>query len=225
LTRSELFDETHTPRFEEKEKIPDTLFNVAAMDYRVNQNDTMACFTLESLDSMRCVYPEETVLNFNLLRKIRRYRKGEIGRSVPGWQIGYPVFDRLLCMYAFYSKYKPVRVRITRSTGFEFIHTGNHTFECLKASDVHRLAVSVFFVSPSHHDRGGDIDRPDVLEPDEEPGQVEVLLDQEFPWGHLHPSERIASLQKVADTPLNPLWWSLAETKYNSNLTSTCGCH
>lgn len=225
LSRSDLFDDTHTPRFEEKERIPDTLFNVAAMEYRVNQDDTMACFTLESLDNLRCVYPEETVLNFDLIKKKHCYKKGEIGRSVPGWQVGYPVFDRLLCMYAFYSKAKPVRVRITRSPGFETIHTGNHRFECLDAPDIRRLTASVFFVSPNHHDRGGHVNKPDILEPEEEPGQVEILMDREFPCGHLHLSEKTASFQMVAGTPLNPLWWSLAETEYTSNLASTCGCH
>ena len=106
LSRSRFFDDTHTPRFEDMQRIPDSLFNVAAMEYRVNQGDTMACLTLESLDTLRSVYPEETLQHFDLIEKNRCYQAGAIGRSVPGWQLGYPVFDRLLCMYAFYSKAK-----------------------------------------------------------------------------------------------------------------------
>ena len=85
LCQSGFFDDTNTPRFEDMQKIPDSLFNVAAMEYRVNQDDTMACFTLDSLDILRSVYPEETVQNFDLTGKSRCYRAGEIGRSVPGW--------------------------------------------------------------------------------------------------------------------------------------------
>jgi hypothetical protein len=56
------------------ERIPDSLFNVAALEYRVNKDDTMACFTLDSLDTLRCVYPEETVQHFDLIGKNRCYQ-------------------------------------------------------------------------------------------------------------------------------------------------------
>lgn len=221
LSRSGFFDDTHTPRFEENERISDSLFNVAGMEYRVTRDDTMACFSLESLDSLRYIYTAETEQHFDLIGKRRSYRKGEVGRSVPGWQLGYPVFDRLLCMYAFYSKAKPIRVRITRSPGFEYSHTG----ECLNASDTHRLAASVFFASPHRPDMGLHLNKSDILEPEEEPGQVEILLDRAFPCGHLHLPEKMASLQTIEGARVNPLWWSLAQTEYSSNLASTCGCH
>ena len=99
MSRGRFFDDTHTPKFEEKEKIPDSLFNVAAMEYKVNQEDTMACFTLESLDSMRCVYPEETVLDFDLIHKSRRYTKGRpAGRCPDGAWPGLSLTDFCPCM-------------------------------------------------------------------------------------------------------------------------------
>lgn len=225
LRRSHLFDDTHTPRFEAMQRIPDSLFNVAALEYRVDQDDTMACFTLESLDILRCVYPEETVQHFDLIGKSRCYRKGEIGRSVPGWQLAYPVFDRLLGMYAYYSKVKPVRVRITRSTGFEYVNTGAQKFSCQNSPDIHRLTASVFFASPTRADAGGCQNESDAMAPDEEPGQVEILLDRAFPCGHHHHMAKVAPLQTIDGAPVNPLWWSLAETAFASNLASTCGCH
>lgn len=225
LSRSRFFDDTHTPRFEEKENIPESLFNVAAMEYRVNQDDTMACFTLESLDTMRSVYPDETVLDFDLIHKSRRYAQGETGRSVPGWKLGYPVFDRLLSMYAFYSKAKPVRLRITRSPGFEYVHTGNHAFECVDVQDTHRLAASVFFASQSNPDHGVHLNELDVVAQEEEHNQIEVLLDQTFPCGHFHASDKMAFTKINKHTHINELWWSLAHTEYKSELASTCGCH
>jgi hypothetical protein len=225
LIQSGLFDETHTPRFEENQKIADSLFNVAAMEYRVNQDESMACFTLESLDTLRWIYPEETAQDFDPTLKSRCYRKGGIGRSVPGWQLGYPVFDRLLCMYAYYSKTRPVRVRIARSPGFEYVHTGAHTFECRDAPENHRLSATVFFASPNRPDMGIFLSEPEMLEPEEESDQAEILLDLAFTCGHLHHSEKMAPLQGVEGATVNPLWWSLAETAYASNLASTCGCH
>ena len=129
-----------------------------------------------------------------------------------------------LCL-AHYSKAKPVRVRITRSPGFEYVHTGATEFECLDAPGIHRLAASVFFASPNRPDMGVDLNEPDGIKPEEEPGQVEILLDRTFPCGHLHHSEEMAFLPAVEGAPVNPLWWSLAETAYASNLASTCGCH
>ena len=225
LSRSRFFDDTHTPRFEEKENIPESLFNVAAMEYRVNQDDTMACFTLESLDTMRSVYPDETVLDFDLINKNRRYAAGETGRSVPGWKLGYPVFDRLLSMYAFYSKAKPVRLRITRSPGFEYVHTGNHAFACVDVPDTHRLAASVFFASQGDPDHGVHLNEFDMVEQEEDERQVEILLDQAFPCGHFHASDRMAFAKINEHTHINELWWSLAHTEYKSELASTCGCH
>jgi len=225
LSQSGFFDDTHTPRFEEKEKIPDSLFNVAAMEYRVNEDDTMACFTLDSLDTMRCVYPEETVLNFDLINKSRRYTKGETGRSVPGWKLGYPVFDRLLSMYAFYSKTKPVRLRITRSPGFEYVHTGNQLFECVDTPDTHRLSASVFFASQGSPDHNVNLNELDMVVQESEQSQVEILLDQAFPCGHFHASDKMAFSKIDEDIPVNELWWSLAHTEYKSELASTCGCH
>ena len=225
LIQGRFFDDTHTPKFEEKEKIPDSLFNVAAMEYKVNQDDTMVRFTLESLNSMRCVYPEETVLDFDLIHKSRRYAEGEIGRSVPGWSLAYPLFDRLLSMYAFYSKAKPVRVRITRSAGFEYVHTGNHAFDCVDVPDAHRLAASVFFASQDSPGHAMDVNALDIMGQEEEEGQMDVLLDRTFPCGHFHASHRVASAKKDEDTPINELWWSLADAEYKSELGSTCGCH
>jgi hypothetical protein len=225
LSRSRFFDDTHTPRFEDTKRIPGSLFNVAAMEYRVTENGTMACFTLDSLSILCCVYPEETVQDFDLIGKSRRYRHGEIGRSVPGWQLGYPVFDRLLCMYAFYSKAKPVRVRIACSPGFQYVHSGNHTFDCVDAPDTRRWTASVVFACPDRCDMGVHGREPDVLASEEGPGQLDILLDRAFPCGHHHHIDKMGSLQAVESAPVSPLWWSLAETIYTSSMASTCGCH
>ncbi len=195
------------------------------MEYRVNQDDTMACFTLESLDTMRCVYPEDALLDFDLIKKSRRYGAGETGRSVPGWKLGYPVFDRILSMYAYYSKAKPVRLRISRSPGFEWAHTGNHTYACVDAPDTHRLTASVFFASRNGAPHAVNLNELDIPEPDREQGQMEILFDRTFPCGHFHPSPEVASIQMDGDTPINELWWTLAEREYTSELASTCGCH
>lgn len=223
--QSRFFDNTHTPRFEDKEKIPDSFFNIAALEYTVNKDDTVACLTMESLDTMRSVYPVETVVEFDHMNQRRRFLPGETGRSVPGWKLGYPLFDRLLSMYAFFSKAKPVRLRVTRSPGFEYVHTGNQVFECTDVSDTHQLSASVFFASQGDHDHGVNLHDLDMAENEEKHGQVEILFDRGFPCGHFHTSDKVASSKLHENAPINELWWSLANTEYKSELASTCGCH
>ena len=128
-------------------------------------------------------------------------------------------------MYAYYRKAKPIRVRITRSPGFHFVHAGNHTFACLDAPDTHRWTASVFFAAPNRFDKGIDFNALDILAPEEEPDRTEILMDQAFPCAHLHHVEKAAPFQTVKCAPVNPLWWSLADTAFTSTLTSTCGCH
>jgi hypothetical protein len=221
LRCSPFFDDTQTPCFEEKENIADHLFNVAIMDFQVHGNDTMACFTLESMDRIRWLYPEETVLDFDSIKKRKHFGKGDIDRAVPGWQLAYPLFDRLLCMYAFFAKTKPIRVRVTRSPGFEYHHSVDHTFTSVDAPDIHRLTASVYFASPGSFCREDDMRENFSVE--EEQGEVEILLNWFAPCGHFHLPEKSVSM--IENAFVNPLWWSLSETEYSSDLSSTCGCH
>jgi len=222
LLRSPFFDDTQTPCFENKERIPDHLFNVGVMEFRAHHDDSVACLTLESMDTLRWVYPEETVVNFDLIHTQKRFEAGDIDRAVSGWRMAYPLFDRLLCMFAFYAKTKPVRLCVTRSPGFEYRFSGDHTFACVNTPDIHRLTASVYFASP-----GGCCGKDAILQTffaqQEQQEEGETLLDCTYPCGHVHMTEKRAPVLEGAT--VNPLWWSLSETEYSSSLTSTCGCH
>jgi len=224
LTQSCFFDDTHTPRFEDRERLSESLFNVAAMEYEVGIDDDMACFTLESLDTMRIGYEKERVQEYELIGKSRNFAKGEIDRSVPGWKLGYPLFDRLLSMYAFYSKTKPMRLRITRSSGFEYVYTGSATFECADAPDIHCYSAYVFFSPADGHHHRIDFQAHHPAEQDIEPEKADVLYDQTFHCDHCHSTDEAVCNKLPEDTHINPLWWSLADAEYKSELASSCCC-
>ncbi len=224
LMQSRFFDNTHTPRFEDREQLPDDLFSVAVIEYKVGLDGDMACFTLESLDTLRTGYKKETVQEYELIGKSKKFTKGDTDRAVPGWNMGYPLFDRLLSMYAFYRKVKPVRLRITRSSGFEYVYTGKDTFECVDAPDIHCFSTSVFF-GPAigrHHQIALQAQLPP--KPDIEPDKADVLHDQTFLCGHYHSMDETVCDKLPEDTHINPLWWSLADAEYKSELASSCGC-
>ena len=221
LLKSPFFDETQTPRFEAREKIPPSFFNVAALEFQLSEDETMACFTLESLDVMRSVYPAGPRLYASPITESRHLRSGDTIRSVPGWELGYPLFDRLLSMYAFYGSSGPVRLRVTRSQGFEYVCTGENTFDCASAPEVRQLAMSVFFGTGC---RKGPC--PSDVAKDRRDGHTdEVLLDIDIECGHFHGSDQVRQTLLKENIHINTLWWSIATLDHRSQLASSCVCH
>jgi len=215
--QSNFFDHTHTPLFEHKEKIPKTLFNVATFELTIDSQENLALFTFEGLDSMRISYNQEMLQSYPAIKKEKQFKAGEKGRDVPGFELGYLLFDRLLSLYSFYSKTKPTRVLLSRSPGFEYVYDTNHTFQCLDTDDISIYSLNVLYAQNS----GKKIVKGDKLIKEQlKGGTHEVVFDQQFQCGHLHNNQNLSLLK----TPLNDLWWSLANSDYKSELASSCGC-
>jgi hypothetical protein len=218
FANSEYFDRTQTPRPEDKEKIPATLFNVATMEYSTGpDDDAPAILSLTSLDALRMSWKQETVQKYSMFPEEKIFKRGDTDRNVPGWELGLGMFDRLLSLYSFYSKAKPLRVVMTRSAGFEYVCDPTHGWQCEDSSDLNMYSLNVFFVPETQKvDRSVEdmLDRRCFGE-----GQ-ELLYEREFLCGHLHSTTD----QFPKPVFLNALWWSLAESDYKSELASTCGC-
>ena len=206
----------------QEKKSPPSFFNVAGLEFGLSEDESTACFTLESLDVMRSVYPTETSLYPSPTGESRYFKEENTIRSVPGWKLGYPLFDRLLSMYAFYTKSGPVRLRVTRSPGFEYVQTGENMFDCVSASDLHQLAMSVFFAAGCPKAPSCP---PHITEDRRDRQSDEVLLDMNFDSGHFHGSDEIRHTLARENIDINTLWWSIATLDRQSQLASTCGCH
>lgn len=215
--KSNIFDHTHTPLFEEKNKIPDSLFNVAAIEMTTHTKDTLALFSLEALDSMQLYYSDKILQTYPVINKSRQYKAGEIARDVPGYDLGCSFLSCLLSLYSFYSRTKPVRVLLTRNPGFKCVgHTSNN-YQCIDADDINIYSLHVLF--SDHYDT--DLNRGEkLIEQQFEASENNIIFDQKFTRGHL-PCHHISPLR---NTKLDKKWWSLAEADYPSNLTSNCGC-
>jgi len=217
LIESDFFDHTNTPRFEHLSIIPKTFFNVGIIEYAVGPNDGPVLFTFEALDAMRIRYEQETVQPYVLVKKKKRFRRGEIGRDVPAWDVGYLFFDRVVSLYSNYSKRKPARVIMTRSPGFEYVHNEKSGFECLDSKEVWINALTVLFSSDAGivDPRGEELIGEHITG-----GGQEVVYDRTFRCGHLHHEHS----QSPSMPTLNGQWWELADANYRSELGSTCGC-
>ncbi|MEW6139018.1 MAG: hypothetical protein AB1733_12355 [Thermodesulfobacteriota bacterium] len=216
LIKSRFFDPDGTPTFERMDEIPPGLFVVGALDWKMDPDDRWALFTLESLSSMRVRYEAERLEESSLLTESRLYREGEIAREVPGWDLSRHLFDRLISLWAYHCRTKPQHVAFTGSQGFEHVYLGpSQGPECMPADDIYLYSLHVAF---AHEGCEGDTDR--ALSEELSRSNQQILFSRSFDCGCPHHF----SGETPPQVRLNPLWWTLSDRHFSSNLASTCGC-
>jgi hypothetical protein len=164
---------------------------------------------------MHISYAGEVIRSYPELQQEKRFVSGEIDRMVPGWDLGYPVFDRLICLYSFYSKQTPSRMWLTRSPGFSYVFN-KERLECESAPGINLFCLSILFGNTETDDQEA-VDSNDLKRIDND---QEIVYDRTFHCDRFHREPN----QLPHLPPLNEQWWSLAHTNYKSTLSSTCGC-
>ena len=216
--QSPFFDKSNTPTFENYIDIPEILFKVGIVELTVDTENNQTLFKLESLDRIRTKFKKETVLECKSFNKSRHFHEGETDRDVPGWDLGYSLYDPLLGLYANYSKTQPYRIIMTRETGFEFIYDKNNILESSATNDTELNTLSVIFTDEAERHQ---VQTDELLHEETKDVNREVIFDQCFPCGHSHDMNS----QSLSSLPwLNHQWWHLAKANYKSNLASLCGC-
>jgi hypothetical protein len=140
---SRLFDHTHTPLFQTQHEIPENFFTIGSISLVLDAAETVALFTFDSLDSLRWTASAANIGAANHLNE-----KSFI-RNVPGWQVGYHLFDRLVSLYAFYSKQAPTFIGATQSPGFETIIDTHQTPANRVCAEIQQWSTSVLFAKCS----------------------------------------------------------------------------
>jgi hypothetical protein len=209
MVSSDLFDHTHTPRLETQQEIPEAFFTIGSISMVADAAETVALFTLDSLDFLRW-----SALNAESDSENHLPEKGHI-RNVPGWQVGYPLFDRLVSLYAFYAKQPPAFIGATRSLGFETIIDIHQTPVSRVCADIRQWSTSVLFVNSGDTHTWVDTIWRSQLEPEEQ-----IV----FEHACTHSACSHPAGSGLPTIGINPLWWDLAHADLKSELTSTCGC-
>jgi hypothetical protein len=207
LIQSDRFDHTNTPCYEARAEIPETFFSIGTLTITANLEGSLAALTFEALDASRLFQgfhgtherpPDD--LSTQLLR------------NVAGWQIGYPLFDRITALHAFSARCAPSFYRLTRTPGFEHSITVDHRIEIRPSATSWLISASVLF--------SAEIDSAKRLSAawltDLESGE-EVIFEKEFAIGSESPEEN-------QDVGVNMLWWRLANAEFKCCLASTCSC-
>jgi hypothetical protein len=214
--QSEHFDHTGTPRFQSIHRVADNLFHIGVLEWLLDQRQGTSALVFESLTSLRIRSPYGRPAGLSDAKTSVAPDLGRLIRDVPGWNLGLPFFDRMLCLYAYYRKQSPARIVLTRSPGFEHSLEKDGLLLERKAEDIRGLAVLVCFVPP-----GQSLEKNTQIHE-----QVEAFLGDESPLADLSYPQGYHS-EIAAEVPhlhINELWWSLANKTFSSKLSSTCGC-
>ncbi len=216
LILSPLFDDTNTPAFEHQKHLPEDLFVVAKVDMTMGPEVPNAIFSFESMAYLRTRYAGDSHQTFPLLALEHVFGDQEVDRDVPGISMGYRLFDCLLCLYANTHKQTPFAIRCWETPGYEIIIRRGHVDARITSE------ISGFKLCVNYMGTGPDYFSADACNEAESTEESEkILYDRRFSCGHFHETET----DKNLPLKLNPMWWSLTHRKYESELTSTCGCH
>jgi hypothetical protein len=116
LRTSDCFDETGTPDFDHVRNIPDTFFDIGAMEVLVGEGRRFAVLSLHA-PSVWQVYKIDkrtTSTSHTVFQKA-------LDREVPSWFWSWFLFDRLFAAFCFVYKVIPVYVDLLEQDGKIFI--------------------------------------------------------------------------------------------------------
>ncbi|MBT8365646.1 MAG: hypothetical protein KJP23_13180 [Deltaproteobacteria bacterium] len=213
MLTSDLFDHTHTPRLETRSSLPEAFFTVGSVTLMLDAAETVAMFTFDSLDFLRW-----STFNPKIGQKyhLNHAQEKKIVRNIPGWLIGYPLFDRLVSMFAFYSKKSPAFIGATRSPGFECVIDLNQIPANQACDQIQHWSTSVLFSSAADTDALINTVWRAQLDSKEK-----IVYEQNLG----HPVDNSKNeFDQEPPVAINPLWWELAQSNLKSELASTCGC-
>ena len=212
LIKSDRFDATHTPRFEAAAEIPDSLFIVGSISLLFDVEETLSLLTYQSLDFLRINQSNgvSDVSGANLTPGAER-----LVRNVAGWTIGYPLFDCLVGLYAYFTRQPPVFFGATRCQGFEYSVLADCSAVCQPSQRTTQTGLTIGF-NPFN----GDADRIEGLWKSRLEADEKIQTAWKLP-ASIHDAVR---LDLPDNLTLNPLWWEIAGSDFKSEQTSICGC-
>jgi hypothetical protein len=116
IRTSDLFDETGTPAFDHVSHIPETLFDIGAMEVLVAQGRRFAVLSLHAPSVWR-VYRNDG----KMASASPSVFQGALDREVPAWSWSWFLFDRLLAAFCFVYKGTPLSIDLLEQEGNVFV--------------------------------------------------------------------------------------------------------
>jgi hypothetical protein len=127
------FDQTGTPKFESQEHIHESLFAIGNLNLEINRGLNLIKLKLFSQNRWREVRDD--------LREGEGTGMLEIHRNVPGWELSWALFDKLLLGFCYVHRASPLGLRLTLSPGVTYhLGTDERVFE-VPESTIQRWAL------------------------------------------------------------------------------------
>ena len=115
-----LFDQTGTPAFEGRNKIPESYFVIGHIDVRTDLSRDfleLECFAPEQWEDFRV---DGLYLKTPEQKDYEAVVPGGRDRNVPGWALSFFLFDKILMGFCFSFNVSPLAVLLSSENGFDF---------------------------------------------------------------------------------------------------------
>jgi len=191
------FDDTGTPAFDHVSNIPDTLFDIGAMDVLVGEGRRFAVLSLHAPSAWRVykIDKKTTSASFSVFQK-------DLDREVPSWSLSWFLFDRLLAAFCFVYKVTPVYINLLEQEGKVFVVDNENRVTDQRDPNVTLRSLLGGFILPdelfSEHKESRD--------------QLIYLRQQILNSDHLvHARHVLECVERPRETLpwINPGWWRL----------------
>lgn len=210
IRTSDCFDETGTPDFDHACHIPDTFFDIGAMEVLVGEGRRFAVLSLHALSIWRLykIDKRTTSTSLTVFQKV-------LGREIPSWPWSWFLFDRLLAAFCFACRVVPTHVDLLEQEGKVFlVDSENDVTERSDPSIAFRSLLCGFML-------------PDELFPEQKQtrDQLSYLRQQILNADHLGHARHILEcfeMPREALPWINPGWWQLNAANLTLQDTGFC---
>ena len=214
LVQSDRFDSTRTPRFEAGEQIPESLFTVGSISLLCDEQENLALLSYQSVDALRIHQVAAEVPEAS--HPDRRQAAAHMVRNVAGWSIGYPLFDCLVGLYVHFAGQSPAFIGASDGPGFEYTVLADGRIECRTNPEIIQTDLTIGFGRS-----GSDADRIESIWQSRLEGGERIQVARRLPDS----VDDVVGLALPDNFTLNPLWWIIAASDLQTELSSICGCN
>ena len=209
-----LFDQTGTPSFEGRNKIPESYFVIGHIDVRTNLSRDfleLECFAPEQWDDFRV---DGLYLKTPEQKDYEAVVPGGQDRNVPGWALSSFLFDKILMGFCFSFNVSPLAVLLSSESGFDFYIDKEN-----RAEKIENPNSKQFRLTCGLNLKEGDNNTF------RENKDLKLYTQTARKRMGLNKSNIIGLWQqpKNIDNPwINPDWWKVKEMKFRENDSNVC---
>jgi hypothetical protein len=132
---SPCFDHTGAPLSDKQDSIHRALFVIGTLHLAFDRELNFARLGISSQDRWTEILKGGTVVKTDYTRTIEVLPEGSVIRNVPGWELSWCLFDKLLLSFCYVHKSCPIALRLSKSPGVAYhINTDGGAIEVQDAT-------------------------------------------------------------------------------------------